>query len=190
MLSVLNVKSQSLVTVCDDIAEELLLEAGWAHPPVDAFSLAEILGYDVAFDARQGTRGRLKRLAGRPTVFLSPDDRPERLQWAAAHEIGEGAAFRVFDRLGLDPLLAPEKPPRADRFPIGPVALLPRRQFAADVRRTNGDLSDLKARYATASHELILMSQLRMDTLLLASIFDHGSLTRRRTNGRLAPRPS
>jgi hypothetical protein len=188
MTSVLTSPS-TMTEACDEIAEELLAEAGWENPPVDAFALAAELGYDIAFDARQQSRGRFKRLGGRPTMFLSPDDRPERLHWAAAHEIGESAAVRVFDRLGLDAHLAAEDVRERIASQLAGSLLLPRSVFAEDVRSCDGDVCLLKAKYATASHELILMSQLRMESLLLASVFDHGELTRRRTNGRLAPPP-
>jgi len=189
MMSLVVSHSPTLFSACDDVAAELLAEAGWIDPPVDAFLLAAELGFEVAFDARQQARGRFKRLAGRPTVFLSPDDRPERLQWAAAHEIGESAAYRVFDRLDIDPLLAESDLREKVAAQLASALLLPRRQFEADVVRHDGDVPALKHKYATASHELILTGQLRMESLMLASVFDHGELTRRRTNGRLAPPP-
>jgi hypothetical protein len=189
MTSLVLSESQSLVSACDEVAEELLAEAGWANPPVDAFQLAADLGYEIAFDARQEERGRFKRLAGRPTMFLSPDDRPERLQWAAAHEIGESAAWRVFDLLDLDPELAETDFRETVAAHLASALLLPRQPFEADVIRLDGDVPLLKSKYATASHELILTSQLRMEPLMLASVFDHGELRRRRTNGRLAPPP-
>jgi Zn-dependent peptidase ImmA (M78 family) len=189
MTSLVLSESQSLIFACDEVGEELLAEAGWSSPPVDAFQLAAELGYEIAFDARQEARGRFKRLAGRPTMFLSPDDRPERLQWAAAHEIGESAAWRVFERLDVDPQLAETDFREQVAAHLANALLLPRPEFEADVLRHDGDVPALKAKYATASHEMILMGQLRMETLMLASVFDHGELRRRRTNGRLAPPP-
>lgn len=189
MTSVLAAPFPTLAAACDDIAEELLAEAGWENPPIDAFALAAELGYEIAFDARQQARGRFKRLGGRPTMFLSPDDRPERLHWAAAHEIGESAAVRVFDRLDIDPHLAPDDLREQVAAQLAGSLLLPRSVFDADVRRCDGDVAALKLKYVTASHELILMSQLRFDALLMASVFDHGELTRRRTNGRLSAPP-
>jgi Zn-dependent peptidase ImmA (M78 family) len=189
MTSLVLSESQSLAFACDEVAEELLAEAGRSHPPVDAFQLATDLGYEIAFDAHQQGRGRFKRLAGRPTMFLSPDDRPERLQWAAAHEIGESAAWRVFERLELDPQLAETDLRENVAAFLANALLLPRQEFEADVLRHDGDVLALKAKYATASHELILTGQLRMEALMLASVFDHGELRRRRTNGRLAPPP-
>ena len=34
------------------------------------------------------------------TIVVGPAERPEREQWAVAHEIGESVAYRVFDALG------------------------------------------------------------------------------------------
>ena len=152
MTSLVLSESQSLISACDEVAEELLAEAGWSDPPVDAFQLAAELGYEIAFDARQQERGRFKRLAGRPTMFLSPDDRPERLQWAAAHEIGESAAWRVFEILDLDPELAETDFRETVAAHLASALLLPRQQFEADVVRHDGDVPALKAKYATASH--------------------------------------
>ena len=47
---------------------------------------------------------RLRRHApdfGKGSIFIRPDPRPERLQWAVAHEIGESRAADVFRRLGV-----------------------------------------------------------------------------------------
>jgi len=180
---------KTVVSACDEVAGELLAEAGWSNPPVDAFQLAAELGYEIAFDASQQARGRFKRLGGRPTMLLSPDDRPERLQWAAAHEIGESAAFRVFELLDVDPQCAENDLREKVAAQLASALLLPRREFEAEVVRHDGDVPSLKAKFWTASHELILTGQLRMETLMLASVFDHGELKRRRTNGRLAPPP-
>jgi Zn-dependent peptidase ImmA (M78 family) len=174
---------------CDEVAEEVLDDTGCRTRPVDAFQLAEEMGFQLAYDANQTGRGRVKRVAGRVTVLLAPDERPERLQWAAAHEIGEFAAHRVFDRLEMD--LDEESPRLREKIASGLAAavLLPKRWFFADARRLDGDVAALKAIYSTASHELILNRLLQMDQLTMASVFDHGRLTRRRTNGRLAAPP-
>jgi len=174
---------------CDEVAEEILAETGWRTRPVNAVRLAAELGYEVAYDAGQQSRGRFKRLGGRPTVFLAPDVRPERLQWAAAHELGEAVANRVFERLEME---ADESTPAQRERAATALAtsiLLPRRWFVADATRLDGDVTALKAIYSTASHELILNGLLRLETLTMISVFDHNRLTRRRTNGQLDPPP-
>jgi hypothetical protein len=156
---------------------------------VNALRLAQELGYEVAFDAAQAGRGRFKRLCGQPTVLLAPDIRPERVQWAAAHELGESLAGSVFDLLDIDPEEADPALRERTATTLATSILLPRRWFFDDARRLAGDVPGLKSIYSTASHELILSSLLRLETLTLVSVFDHGRMTRRRTNGQLSPPP-
>ena len=73
----------------DDAVAELLKRAQITRPPVDALALATRLEIVVAFDHTQYSRGRHNVLSGQSSIFLKPDERPERLQWAAAHELGE-----------------------------------------------------------------------------------------------------
>ena len=82
----------------DATAEELLAKAKITAPPVDALLISERLNITVTFDAAQTARDRHQRIGGRSTILLSPDDRHERLQWAAAHELGEVVAWKVFER--------------------------------------------------------------------------------------------
>jgi hypothetical protein len=178
-----------LAHVCDDVADDLLRSSGCDSPPVNALRLAEELGYEVAFDAAQAGRGRFKRLCGRPTVLLTPDARPERVQWAAAHELGESLAGSVFDLLDIDPEEADPVLRERTATTLATSILLPRRWFFEDALRLGGDVPGLKSIYSTASHELILSSLLRLETLTLISVFDHGRMTRRRTNGQLNPPP-
>jgi hypothetical protein len=174
---------------CDDVAEDLLAQGGIHVPPVDALELAARLDLPVAFDELQSGRGRLKRLAGRPAIFIRPEERQERLQWSVAHEIGEACAHRVFARIGCD---ADEVPPGRREQVANVMAsrlLLPGEWFLRDARLLDGDVPLLKQSYATASHELILLNLLRLPELTLVTVFDHGAVTRRRGNGQLAPPP-
>lgn len=174
---------------CDDEAAEILTRAGVLRPPVDLFQVAAQLGLEVAIDAGQPIRGRIKRLRGRLSVFLQPDERPERMQWTLAHEIGEASAFRVFERLGSDPKHHPPEQREQVANQMASSLLLPQMWFADDVAAADGDLYALKEIYRTASHELLLMNLLRGAELTLATVFDHGCITRRRSNGSLpAPR--
>ncbi|QDU36629.1 hypothetical protein Mal4_09160 [Maioricimonas rarisocia] len=172
---------------CDEVAAEILEECGVTEPPVDAFALAETLGLLVAVDAGQQGRGRLKRVAGRTSIFVRPEERPERLQWTVAHEIGEAVAHRVFAHVGH----SSQEPGPGQREQVAnrmaSALLLPRDWFLRDARLLDGDVLELKKQYATASHELVLMNLLRLSDLTLVSVFDHGRLTRRRGNGQLPP---
>jgi Zn-dependent peptidase ImmA (M78 family) len=188
---------EELAAGLDAVAMEVLAEAGVEAPPVDAFRVAQALGITVALDDRQQGRARYVRLrdrrAGRPraTILLRPDPRFERQQWAVAHEIGEHVAHRMFARLGVDPR---ETVPGAREVVASHLAgrlLLPTPWFTADGSNCGWDLLGLKARYATASHELIARRMLECRPPVIVSIFDHGRLHLRRSNlpGRV-PAPS
>src|SRR5262245_7232838 len=92
----------------DACAAEVLWEAGVIAPPVDAIMVAERLDLVVTRNVKMPNRGRFVRLASqsgfgvdRDTIVVATAERPEREQWAVAHEIGESVAYRVFDRLGV-----------------------------------------------------------------------------------------
>ncbi len=163
----------------DAVVEGLLAELPATQPPINALELARALKLEIAWDAGQRGRGRIVRLRD---FVGGPDPRPERLQWAVAHEIGEACAHQVFDYLCVDPR---EAPPAARENVANHLAgrlLLPREWFLADARRLEWDVVLLKERYATASHELIARRTLDFSCPVVISIFDHGRLTMRQTN--------
>ncbi|MEX0717809.1 MAG: ImmA/IrrE family metallo-endopeptidase [Planctomycetaceae bacterium] len=176
----------------DSVVAEALDEAGVAAPPVDAIALARALGAIVAVDGRLRERARHKSLRGRASaIFLKPDPRPERLQWAAAHELGEMHAWKVFGRATIPDEGEPS--PRLREGVANLLAarfLLPGTWFPRDADALRGDVLELKAIYRTASHELIAMRLLDLPLPTVVTIFDQGRLTRRMANqpGRL-PRP-
>ena len=185
---------EELATGLDAVALELLSRAGVDAPPVDAFAVARQLGITVARDDQQRGRARYVRLqgrptAGRPTILLRGDPRPERCHWAVAHEIGEHAAYRVFARWGID---AREIDPRAREEVANHLAgrlLLPTAWFEADAVTNGWDLMAIKARYATASHELIARRMLECRPPVIVTIFDQDAVYFRRSNvpGRVPP---
>jgi hypothetical protein len=173
----------------DACATEALWEAGVDGPPIDAADVAAGLGLVVTHDYVMPHRGRFVRLAGRGsdgggqgTIVVGTAERPEREQWAIAHEIGEGIAYRVFDRLGVTP---DEALPTAREMVANRLAsalLLPRRWFAVDGRECDWDLLELKERYCTASHELIARRMLDMRPPIVITVCDNGRVTWRRSN--------
>ncbi len=179
---------EELTLALDAVALELVNEAGVAGPPVDALAVARALGIEVAWDDRQTGRARCVRL-GRPrgrgpraAILVRPDVRPEREHWALAHEIGEHAAARAFGELGVD---FREVTPKAREWMANQLAgrlLLPRAWFLRDAVRLDWDLVRLKARYATASHELIARRMLELPPPILITIFDQGAVSFRRGN--------
>jgi len=186
---------EDLSASLDAVVAEVLGESGIHRPPVDALVIARALRITVAIDSRQRGRGRYVRLrasrgrAARPAVLLRPDPRPERLQWALAHELGEHLAHRVFVVLGIDPReTGPEARERVASHLAGRL-LVPGLWFAADGAACAWDLSYLKARYSTASHELIARRMLELPPPVIITIFDHQQVSFRRSNvpGRVPP---
>jgi hypothetical protein len=182
-----------LAAVLDRVAESALEEAGIAAPPVDALRVAMQLRLAVAWDDSQAGRARLVRLGvgesgGEATILVQHDPRPERVQWAVAHEIGESLAWQVFSQLDVDPRDAAETSREQVANFLAARILLPTLWFAADARALNGDLFALKQQYATASHELIARRLLDNDTPTIITVFDQGRVTWRRGNaGRVPP---
>ena len=188
---------EELAAGLDRVAEEVLEEAGMSHPPVDAFALADRLGIAVAWDDGQEGRARYVRLSGRrpgrsqATILVRPDPR------LGAKAVGRGARNRR--ARGVSRLRCvgrrsagngAERREQAANQLAGRL-LLPTRWFAADAAACGWDLLVLKARYNTASHELIARRMLECRPAVIISIFDHGRISLRRGNlpGR-APPPS
>jgi predicted transcriptional regulator len=167
-------------------ARETLAEGQWHAPPVDAEELARRLGMAVSRDeVGAATRARFVRLggtAGQGAIFVADEPRLERRQWAVAHEIGESVAWRVFAELGIDATEAAERPREEVANRLAGRLLLPREWFAADGEAVDWDLLELKARYATASHELIARRMLEMRPVVIITLLDQGRTVWRRSN--------
>jgi Zn-dependent peptidase ImmA (M78 family) len=184
------IPEDELAAALDATAAEVLWEAGIFESPVDALAVAEGLGLIVARDEAMSCRGRFVRLAeqensdrgGVGTIVVGAADRPEREHWAVAHEIGESVAYRVFDRLGVsfDEALPTARELVANR--LASALLLPRRWFAVDGAELDWDLLELKARYTTASHELIARRMLEMRPSVVITLCDLGRVRWRRSN--------
>jgi hypothetical protein len=182
------IAAEELSATLDRLAAEVLAEGGILGPPVDAFRLAESLNLCVAQDDRQPVRARFVRLQGlrgrpsRGTILLRPEPRPERRQWAVAHEIGEHLAHRVFDALAVDPLAAA---PRAREMVANYLAgrlLVPGVWLAGDGPACRWNLFRLKALYETASHELLARRMLDMPPPVIITIFDQEEIYFRAAN--------
>jgi Zn-dependent peptidase ImmA (M78 family) len=174
----------------DACAAEVIWEAGVYEPPIDALAVADGLGLVVARDFTMSCRARFVNLtasegtrgSGQGTIVVGEAERPERQQWAVAHEVGESVAYRVFDRLGIayDEALPTAREQVANR--LANCLLLPRRWFAVDGRELNWDLLALKSRYATASHELIARRMLEMRPSVVITVCDLGRVHWRRSS--------
>lgn len=179
----------------DAVARSLLDALDVQAPPVNALQVAEAMGLSIAWDATQAGRGRTVRLGAfgggvaQASILVRPEPRPERLQWTVAHEIGESCAAEVLHYLGVDPREAPPQTRESVANQLAGRLLLPRAWFGADGRECGWDLVELKARYATASHELIARRMLDFAPSIVVAVFDHGRRSWRKSNlaGRLPP---
>jgi hypothetical protein len=172
----------------DDSVAAILRRAGIKRPPVNAIDVARRLGYAVLWDDSQQPRARIAMVCGAPSrgsrtaIFLRPERRPERVQWAVAHELGELYAMRVLDQMGVS---SDEEPAQSREQLANGLAtrlLLPMKWFAEAAVELDYDLIGLKTRFSSASHELIARRMLDLSTPVVVSIFDHGKLQFRRWN--------
>jgi hypothetical protein len=172
----------------DDTVSEILRRAGVRYPPIDAIEVARRLGYPVLLDKHLEGRARIATVRGgpgrrpRPAIFIRPDPRPERIQWAVAHEIGEQCAADVCRRLAIDVNESPADQREQIANAVATRLLLPSQWFPHDALALDYDLAELKSRYTTASHELIARRMPDLSRPVLVTIFDHGQQQLRRWN--------
>jgi hypothetical protein len=183
-----DVPGEELRAAVEGCAEELLWRVAVEEPPVDALDVANRLGIVVARNEALSTRAKFVRLP-QNTIVVGRNERPERRQWAIAHEIGESVAHQVFQSLGVSAqdLTPPWREQIANELAV--CLLLPYRWFSADGRALDWDLLRLKQRYSTASHELIARRMLAMRPPVAVTLCDHGRITWRRCNATLAVPP-
>ena len=172
----------------DAVAEQLLWESGVYEPPVDAFYVALELGLTVTQDQQLAAHAQFVRVGAgqvaceQPTIVLGDEDRFERRQFAVAHELGEFAAVRVYDQLGVDPRHSAWASREQVANAMAGRLLLPRRWFQKAGMECEWDLLQLKDMFWTASHELIARRMLDMPPPVVVTLFDQGEVTWRRGN--------
>jgi Zn-dependent peptidase ImmA (M78 family) len=170
------------------VVNEILEKTQIKKPPIDVFDVARALGIAIVWDDRQNGRARYVRLNHRytgrrqATILLRPDPRTERRQWAVAHEIGEHVAYHVFAQWGIDPRECASNAREVVANNLANRLLLPSLWFAEDGRACDWDLPSLKARYLTASHELIARRMLECGPSAIVSVFDQQRLSFRQGN--------
>lgn len=180
----------------DATVEEILGQSQVFSPPVDAIAISRRLGIVVATDDRLS--GRARRVQLRPvrgpaqeTIFLRPEPRPERQQWAVAHELGERWAQRVFNRMDLIPAEVAPAMREAVANQVADRLLAPTLWLSSIAGEVDWDLLKLKQRFATASHELLARRMLDFDPPVIVTVFDQANITWRRSNvdGQRIPPP-
>lgn len=167
----------------DKMVDELLDGAGIGQPPVDAITLAQQhLDMAVILDQRQPQRGRAQRTLGKKQIYLKPEHREERHQWTVAHEIGEHLKKELLERLGIAPTEARAMMGESLANLFAVRLLTPSRWFHADAREQEYNLTSLKERYSTSSHEVIAIRFLDLPAPCVVTIIDNESVSRRRSN--------
>jgi hypothetical protein len=187
-----HVQIEQLAVILDETAGELLESARWRRPAVDAVDVARRIGLAVARDRKLNGRARYVRLSlgrgrARGAIFVGEADRPERLQWAVAHELGEYAVHRVYYKAGIAP--GGDEPHMREQLAneLARRILLPRRPFEKTGAECNWDLTDLKRTFPSASYELIARRMLDMPPPVVVTVFDHGRIHWRRGNQPFPP---
>lgn len=177
----------------DDFSRAILERACITGSPGDMLLLAQRLGMEVIIDEEETHRARCVRLRqgtqSRWLLLLRREIRPERLQWAAAHELGEVLAIEAITHFGWD---LGEIQPTGREWLANEIAkrlLLPFPQFILDGREVAWDLIRLKERYPHASHEVIARRILDAPIPVVITIFDNGELYWRKSNASAAPPP-
>jgi hypothetical protein len=167
----------------DAAVAELLVAAGVTAPPVDAIAVAQgHLHMQVCLDRRQPQRGRAQRVAGQKQIFLRPEPSEERHQWTVAHEIGEHFKPELLRRLGIEPGQTRAMTGESLANLFADHLLAPSRFFAEDAPLLAYDVLALKAKYKTASHEVIAWRLLDMPAPCIITICDNDRIYRRRSN--------
>jgi hypothetical protein len=179
-------KIESWTVELDCLIDDLLTSTGFSAPPVDALKVAAELNLDVLWDSRQRPRARFVDKSAQKSgkggsIFLRPEPREERRQWAVAHEIGEWLCETAAGRVETGELSTPG----AREWTASLLAsrlLLPTAWFLTDAWAMDWDLAALKSRYCTASHELIARRMLDFEVPAIMTIFDNGHLVFRRAS--------
>lgn len=174
----------------DATVDALLWEAGVCEPPVDAFLIAMRLGVTVTQDFELPTRGQFVRLSpvsegglgAAPTIVLGEEPRVERRQFAVAHELGEFAAERVVDWLGIPHTQLPLGIREQIANALAGRLLVPQRWLKKHGLACEWDLAALKEKFCTASHELIARRTLDTSPPIVVTLFDQGEVSWRRSN--------
>lgn len=168
----------------DGLVAGILERANTSGPPIDVVGLAERLQNRVVINPVQnGRASRRDSPGGSSTIILAPDERNERMYFAAAHEIGEQFVATLCERVGeldADDLDDSAREDLANH--IAARLLCPNPWFRERAEASGFDLFELKAAFVNASHEVIARRMLDFEVPTVITIFDNGDLWTRMTN--------
>ena len=163
---------EDVVELLDRVVGDLLAKCGIKHPPVDPKKIADKLGLVYSEADLEGRRGQSYRRQGRQHVDVHRRDRPERINFALAHEIVELELKKV---LG-DPRECHRRASLGASF-----LLMPARWFREECLNTEFDIRELKKLFSTASWEAIALRTLNFSEAII-TILDEGRVTRRKSS--------
>ncbi|MDP2898938.1 MAG: ImmA/IrrE family metallo-endopeptidase [bacterium] len=158
--------------VLDKLVEELLAKCGIDRPPIEPKKIADALGLVYDETELEGRRGQSYRRYGRQHVEIHRKDRPERKNFALAHEIMELELKKVLD----DPRESHRWANLGASF-----LLMPTPWFRDQCIQTGFDLAKLKKVFTTASWEVIALRTLNFSESII-TIVDDDRVTRRKSS--------
>jgi hypothetical protein len=165
----------------DRIVEELLEQAGLTGPPVDAVALAERhLGLGLHPDGARGRGPRRRSVRGEPAT--APESSPEERQWLAARALGAHLTPTLLRRLGVETEGGRASGGASLANLLAEHLLLPLGWFADDASEHDHDVLELKARYATATVEVIAFRLLDLSEPCIITVVDNDHVHKRRSN--------
>ena len=182
-----------MAALLDRLVLDILAKVGCVAPPVDSIQLAKRLGMVVLQDARLQGRARRVRLAvggdgAVAAIYVRPEPRAERRQWAVAHELGEHFASEVLTTLGVEPSEATSERREQSAHAFAERLLLPQSWLLREGAACDWDLPRLKECFSTASHELIARRVVACLSDAVVTIVDDGRIhARRDARGRRPP---
>jgi len=163
---------EEVAGLLDTIVRELLTACGIDHPPVHPKNIADKLGLVYSEAELRGRRGQSFRRRGYQHVEVHRRDRPERKNFALAHEIMELQLKKVLD----DPTQCHRRASLGASF-----LLMPAPWFREECLRSRFDIAELKKVFSTASWEAVALRTLNFSEAII-TILDDGRVTRRKSS--------
>lgn len=158
--------------IIEQTVERLLALAKVNGPPVRPERIARALRINVLEGPLPMRRGQSYRYRGMKFVDIGKADRDERRNFTLAHEIME---LELLGTVG-------DKALRHEIAVRGAAALLCPTRFFRDACTADAfDLFELKAAFATASHEVVALRSLDFAEAIV-TVFDNGRLVNRQTS--------
>jgi len=154
------------------IVEDLLATCEIDRPPVEPRKIADTLGLVYDETELEGRRGQSFRRYGRQHVEIHRKDRPERKNFALAHEIVE---------LELKKVLEDHRESHRWANLGASFLLMPTPWFREECFKTGFDIAKLKKVFSTASWEAISLRTLNFSEAVI-TIVDNGHVTRRKSS--------